>query len=106
MIKGIDFTLNKDKLEKEYQLVELSEWRDFETKAQLGFHYTVMLPKMRFEKLKVSIKTDYPIISKEELEDKGQVTVTFEGLRTWASMFNGKLFAKAEATNIRLSGAK
>ena len=99
-VRGNDFTLDVNKLEKEYQLVEVAEWVDFDTKKPIGFHYSVMLPKLRFEKLKVSIKSEYPIVTKEELEEKGSIIVKFDGLRTWASVYNGRLSAKAEATNV------
>ena len=100
-IRGKDFTLDSTKLEKEYQLVELSEWIDYNTKEKLGFHYTVILPKLKFEKLKVSVKAEYPIITNEELEQQGQIPVSFENLVTWASVYSGRLSAKAEATKVK-----
>lgn len=45
-------------------------------------------------------------MSNEELEQRGQVTVSFEGLHTWASLYNGRLSVKAEAANIRKAGTK
>ena len=56
MIRGNDFILNPDKLQEEFQLVEVSDWIDFSTKEKLGFYYTVLLPKLKFEKVKVGIK--------------------------------------------------
>ena len=50
MIRGNDFILNPDKLQEEFQLVEVSDWVDFSTKEKLGFYYTVLLPKLKFEK--------------------------------------------------------
>jgi len=100
MLKGTDFTLDVTKLDKDFQLVEISEWTDFNTKEKLGFSYTVILPKMKFEKLKVNVKADYPIVTGEELEVEGQITIKFENLKTWASVFNGRLNAKAEADNV------
>ena len=99
-MQGKDFTLDTTKLEKEYQLVELSEWTDFNTKEKLGFHYTVILPKLKFEKLKVAVKADYPVVTNEELERHGQITIKFENLKTWASVYNGRLSAKAEAAQV------
>ena len=32
MIRGNDFILNPDKLQEEFQLVEVSDWVDFSTK--------------------------------------------------------------------------
>lgn len=101
MIRGNDFILNPDKLEKQYQLVEVSEWIDFTTKEKLGFYYTVLLPKLKYEKVKVGIRTTHQFISNEELEQKGQITISFDGLHTWASFYNGHLSVKAEATDIK-----
>ena len=86
MIRGNDFILNPDKLQEEFQLVEVSDWVDFSTKEKLGFYYTVLLPKLKFE--------------------KGQIPVSFDGLHTWASLYNGRLSVKAEASNIRKVGMK
>ena len=101
MIRGTDFILNPDKLEEQFQLVEVSEWIDYNTKEKLGFYYTVLFPK-----LKVGVKNANQLVSNEELEQRGQVTVSFEGLHTWASLYNGRLSVKAEAANIRKAGTK
>lgn len=106
MIRGTDFTLNPDKLEEQFQLVEVSEWVDYTTKEKIGFYYTVLFPKLKFEKIKVGVKDTHPFVSNEELEQKGQVPVFFEGLHTWASIYNGRLSVKAEAANIKKSGMK
>ena len=52
MIRGSDFILNPNKLEEQFQLVEVSDWVDFTTKEKLGFYYTVLFPKLKFEKVK------------------------------------------------------
>ena len=65
MIRGNDFILNPDKLQEEFQLVEVSDWVDFSTKEKLGFYYTVLLPKLKFEKVKVGIKANTAIVTKE-----------------------------------------
>lgn len=83
MIRGNDFILNPDKLQEEFQLVEVSDWIDFSTKEKLGFYYTVLLPKLKFEKVKVGIKANTAIVTNEELEQKGQIPVSFDGLHTW-----------------------
>ena len=70
MIRGNDFILNPDKLQEEFQLVEVSDWVDFSTKEKLGFYYTVLLPKLKFEKVKVGIKANTAIVTNEELEQK------------------------------------
>lgn len=106
MLRGTDFILNPDKLEKELQLVEVSEWSDFNTKEKLGFYYTVLFPKLKFEKVKIGVKAAHPIVSNEELDQKGQIPVVFEGLRTWASLYNGRLSVKAEAHTVRKTGEK
>ena len=96
-IKGTDFVLNPEKMDKEYMLVEVADWLDFDTKAKLGFNYIVLFPKLQFEKIRVSVRSDTPIATKEDLAAKGQIPITFEGLRTWASVYNGRLSVKAEA---------
>ena len=101
MLKGTDFILNPDKLETEYQLVEINEWIDFNTKEKFGFYYTVLLPKLKFEKIKIGIKAPSPIVTKEELDEKEQVPVIFEDLKTWASLYNGRLSVKAEAKTVK-----
>ena len=106
MIRGNDFILNPDKLQEKFQLVEVSDWIDFSTKEKLGFYYTVLLPKLKFEKVKVGIKANTAIVTNEELEQKGQIPVSFDGLHTWASLYNGRLSVKAEASNIRKVGMK
>jgi len=106
MMRGTDFVLNPDKLENEFQLVEVADWTDFNTKEKLGFHYTVLFSKLKFEKVKVGVRGNHPIISTEELEQKGQIPVVFEGLKTWASLYNGRLSAKAEAANVKKAGVK
>ena len=90
----------------QFQLVEVSDWVDFSTKEKLGFYYTVLLPKLKFEKVKVGIKANTAIVTNEELEQKGQIPVSFDGLHTWASLYNGRLSVKAEASNIRKVGMK
>lgn len=105
MIRGNDFILNPNKLEEQFQLVEVSDWVDFTTKEKLGFYYTVLFPKLKFEKVK-GVKATNQLVSNEELEQKGQIPVSFEGLHTWASLYNGRLSVKAEADNIRKAGMK
>ena len=95
--KGTDFVLSSEKMEREYMLVEVSDWLDFDTKAKLGFNYIVLFPKLQFEKIRVSVRSDTPIATKEDLATKGQIPITFEGLYTWASVYNGRLSVKAEA---------
>lgn len=52
------------------------------------------------------IKANTAIVTNEELEQKGQIPVSFDGLHTWASLYNGRLSVKAEASNIRKVGMK
>ena len=84
-IRGTDFILSPEKAEKEYMLVEVNEWTDFNTKERLGVQYVVLFPKLQYEKVKVGVKAPTPIVTKEELAEHGQIPVTFEGLKTWAS---------------------
>lgn len=82
-IKISDFTLPKEKLEKEYQVLNVSRWqKDGEV---LGQSYERILPKLRFEKIMVKVDSEFPVISKEDLEKKGIATITFNGLdlRPW-----------------------
>ena len=54
----------------------------------------------------MAVKATNQLVSNEELEQKGQIPVSFEGLHTWASLYNGRLSVKAEADNIRKAGMK
>ena len=101
-IRGTDFTLSPDKLDREYMLVEVNDWLDYNTKEKLGYHYIVLLPKLQYEKVRVSVRSNYPIATKDDLAAQGQMPVTFEGLRTWASVYNGRLSVKAEAMEARI----
>lgn len=100
-IRGTDFILTPEKLEKEYMLVEVNEWTDFNSKEKLGFNYIVLFPKLQYEKVKVSVKGNSPIITNEELQSKGQVAIILDGLKTWASFYNGRLSLKAEAKSVQ-----
>ena len=106
MISAKDFILAQDKMEKEYQLVEVSKWNDFNTKQQLGFYYTVMFPKLKYEKIRVGIKMEYPAVSNEELEQVGQIPVIFDGLIVRGSLYNGRFSARAEAKSVQKVGSK
>lgn len=60
-IKINDLTLPKEKLEKEYQVVNVTRWqKDGEI---LGWSYECILPKLRYEKISVKVKSETPIIS-------------------------------------------
>ncbi|MBO1096827.1 hypothetical protein FQS90_09855 [Enterococcus casseliflavus] len=77
-VKISDLTLPKDKLEKEYQVVNVSRWqRDGEI---LGWSYECVLPKLRFEKISVKVRSELPAITKEELDEHGIATITFANL--------------------------
>ena len=69
MIRGNDFILNPDKLQEEFQLVEVSDWVDFSTKEKLGFYYTVLLPKLKFEK---ALKLTQRLLPTKNLNKKGR----------------------------------
>ena len=88
MIRGNDFILNPNKLEEQFQLVEVSEWVDFSTKEKLGFYYTVLLPKLKFEKVKVGVRANTQLVSNEELEQNRQLQPPFKEVlqRSWCSL--------------------
>ncbi|EOI6432892.1 MULTISPECIES: hypothetical protein [Enterococcus] len=77
-IKINDLMLPKEKLEKEYQVVNVSRWqKDGEI---LGWSYECLLPKLRYEKISVKVKSENPVITKEELDQQGLAVVTFSNL--------------------------
>lgn len=77
-IKINDLTLPKEKLEKEYQVVNVTRWqKDGEI---LGWSYECILPKLRYEKISVKVKSENPIITPEELTQQGLAMVTFANL--------------------------
>lgn len=77
-VKISDLTLPKDKLETEYQVVQVARWqRDGEV---LGWSYECILPKLRFEKMSVKVSSEFPVISKEQLEEQGTARLRFEQL--------------------------
>ncbi|HFE9852693.1 hypothetical protein [Enterococcus sp. DIV1420a] len=77
-IKISDLALPKEKLETEYQVVQVTRWqKDGEA---LGWTYECVLPKLRFEKVSVRIQSEYPIITKDELDKQGMALIRFEGL--------------------------
>lgn len=82
-IKISDLVLPKDKLEKEYQVVQVTQWRKDDEK--LGWNYECILPKLRFEKIKVKVSSELPVISQEELAEEGLAVVAFDNLevRPW-----------------------
>ena len=102
MLRGKDFVLSPEKLEREYMLVEVSEWKNFDTKEKMGTSYTVLFPKLQYEKIRVNVPDIRPIATKEDLERQGKIPIAFEGLVTHASVFNGKLSVKAEAKGVNL----
>ena len=66
----------------------------------------ILNPDKLEEQFQLVVKNANQLVSNEELEQRGQVTVSFEGLHTWASLYNGRLSVKAEAANIRKAGTK
>lgn len=77
-IKMSDFTVPKEKLEKEYQVVQVTRWQ--KEGEFLGWNYECVLPKLRFEKMGVKVASEFPVISKEKLEQQGMAILSFEGL--------------------------
>lgn len=87
-IKISDLQLPLEKLETEYKVVSLKRWvKDGEN---IGWVYECILPKLRYEKLPVKIESELPVITMEELNDKGMQTVVFESLQItpWARANN------------------
>lgn len=107
-IKISDLVLPNDKLEKEYQVVQVTQWRKDEKK--LGWNYECILPKLRFEKIKVKVASELPVISQEELAEQGLAVVTFDNLevRPWGRV-NGSFVnygLSASATKATLISKK
>lgn len=77
-VKINDLTLPKEKLETEYQVVQVSRWqKDGEI---LGWTYECVLPKLRFEKISVKVKSETPVITKETLDEQGMAIIRFDNL--------------------------
>lgn len=77
-VKISDLVLPENKLEKEYQVVQVTRWqKDGEA---LGWTYECVLPKLRYEKVSVKVTSEFPVISQEDLEKQGMVLVGFDGL--------------------------
>lgn len=82
MIKISDLTLSEKVLEKQYSVVQVSEWteRNGDELVKKGWKYEVVLPKLRFEKFSIKVESQYPVVTQEELEEKGSFTVLFVNL--------------------------
>ena len=80
MIKISDLSLSDKVLEKQYSVVQVSEWTERNEVVKKGWKYEVVLPKLRFEKFSIKIESQFPIITQEELETKGTVNMTFDNL--------------------------
>lgn len=77
-IKINDLILPKEKLEKEYRLVNVARWqKDGEA---LGWSYECVLSKLRYEKINVKVASEHPVLTKEELEADSEQFVSFENL--------------------------
>jgi hypothetical protein len=77
-VKINDLTLPKEKLETDYQVVQVTRWqKDGEV---LGWSYECILPKLRFEKISVKVSSEFPVITNEKLDEQGLAKVRFENL--------------------------
>lgn len=77
-IKISDLILPTEKLEKEYRLVNVARWqKDGEV---LGWSYECVLSKLRYEKINVKVASEYPVVTREELEADSERFVSFENL--------------------------
>ena len=64
------------------------------------------IEKAQQDLVKAKHRYDAAAATLKDLLDKGQIPVSFDGLHTWASLYNGRLSVKAEASNIRKVGMK
>lgn len=103
-VKISDLTLPTDKLEKEYQVVSVSRWQ--KEGEILGWSYECVLPKLRFEKISVKVKSELPVVTKEELDEHGLALISFSNLKVlpWGRA-NGQfvsygLSATADSANL------
>lgn len=77
-IKINDLTLSKEKLEKEYPVVNVTCWqKDVEI---LNWNYECILPKLHDERISVKVKSKHPVIPLEEHNQHGLAMVTFTNL--------------------------
>lgn len=77
-IKISDLILPKEKLEKEYRLVNVARWqKDGEV---LGWSYECVLSKLRYEKINVKVASEHPVVTKEELYANSERFISFENL--------------------------
>ena len=77
-IKIRDLILPKEKLEKEYRLVNVARWqKDGEV---LGWSYECVLSKLRYEKINVKVASEHPVVTKEELDANSERFISFENL--------------------------
>ncbi|EMF0394104.1 hypothetical protein IGJ18_002629 [Enterococcus sp. AZ078] len=73
-----DLTLPKEKLEKEYRVVNVAYWqKDVEI---LSWSYKCILPKFHYEKFSVKVKSEYIVITPEKLSQQGLSMVNFNNL--------------------------
>ncbi|MGG5369352.1 hypothetical protein [Enterococcus sp. AZ196] len=80
MLKISDLELPKENIEKVFNVVQVTRWhKDGEI---LGWSYECILPKVRFEKINVKVKSsnEQPVISNEELKKRGLASLSFTGL--------------------------
>lgn len=103
-IKISDLILPKEKLEKEYRLVNIARWqKDGEA---LGWSYECVLSKLRYEKINVKVASEHPVLTKEELEADSERFVSFENLivspwgRTNGQFVNYGLSATADSAKL------
>ncbi len=101
MLRAKDFVLSPNKMESEYQLVEVSRWNEYGTDKHLGFNYVVLFPKLQFEKVKIEVKGTTQLVTNEELEKCGQIPVKFANLTVSANLYQGRLSAKGQADSVK-----
>ena len=67
MFKISDLTLSEKVLEKQYSVVQVSEWteRNGDELVKKGWKYEVVLPKLRFEKFSIKVESQYPVVTQK-----------------------------------------
>ena len=102
-VKATDFVLNPKGLTKTFQLVEVTEAKEYidgnATDKVLGYNYSVVLENLRFEKMSVLIPSNVPAFNSEDL-DNGTIKIEFQNLETRASVYNGRISVKATADSV------
>ncbi|MCC9085740.1 hypothetical protein LOS25_16530 [Enterococcus faecium] len=77
-VKINDLTLPKEKLENEYQVVQVSFGK--KTAKRWAGRMNVFFQNSDLKKISVKVKSEAPVITKETLDEKGMAIVRFDNL--------------------------